>query len=235
MAISNDSIQSYSKFLLTSVDFPSIGQKNEFIAKAGPHSSYASPFHKTLAASASLEQWKSVLKAIRENNVDHLSLLNDKSKLRPLKPNDDNYQAFTGEKWKPESITDKTPSIPSALSSLLSDDDNTQFPRYNHCANCTKRNVYMNQCSRCKMVKYCSRECQSLHWKKVHKESCTKAQPFSLYESMCGSDGFYISPEECRVLHRALSEESRYDSDEVIRCFWAYFGVASDLGGCFVL
>eukprot|EP00536_Pseudo-nitzschia_multiseries_P001996 jgi/Psemu1/301159/fgenesh1_kg.26_\ len=126
--------------------------------------------------------------------------------------------------------------MPPALSALLNqDDENTPYPHFDHCANCTKLLPKMNQCSRCRMVKYCSRECQSSHWKKVHKSSCVKAQPFSLYKSMNGNDGFHVSPEECRGLQLSLSRNENNDSDEVIRCFQAYFEVAGDLGGCFIL
>ena len=33
------------------------------------------------------------------------------------------------------------------------------------------------QCSRCKVVKYCSRECQRRHWKAGHREECCAASP----------------------------------------------------------
>lgn len=121
------------------------------------------------------------------------------------------------------------------LAMMGQDDSNTIYPHYDRCANCTKLAPKMNQCSRCKMVKYCSRDCQALHWKKVHKQSCTKAQPLPLYKSLNGNDGFLMTPEECRGLHIALSENEANAVDEVIRCFQAYFDVAADLGGCFVL
>jgi SAM-dependent MidA family methyltransferase len=43
------------------------------------------------------------------------------------------------------------------------------------CANacCLKTNNLKN-CSRCKQVHYCSRECQAAHWKSGHKENCAK-------------------------------------------------------------
>lgn len=42
------------------------------------------------------------------------------------------------------------------------------------CSNCGKMNAKLNSCSACCIVKYCSKECQKEHWKKVHKEQCTK-------------------------------------------------------------
>lgn len=126
-------------------------------------------------------------------------------------------------------------SVVKALSGMMGQ-DNGPYPRYDRCANCTK--VFpnkMSRCSRCKIVKYCSRDCQSLHWKEVHKHSCVKAQPLALYKIMNGNDGFHMSSEECGVLTMALSQHESTHSDDVIRCFKVYFAVAADLGGCFVL
>jgi len=36
---------------------------------------------------------------------------------------------------------------------------------------CVKRSKDLMSCSRCKVVYYCSKECQRLHWKK-HKQEC---------------------------------------------------------------
>ena len=83
-------------FLLFSVEYPSETHKTAFVRKAGPHSNFASPFHKPLVASATDDQWRRVLKAIRDN-VEDPSLLDDKSSPRPLKPNDDNYQVRKAE------------------------------------------------------------------------------------------------------------------------------------------
>lgn len=228
-------------FLLLSAEYPSETHRAKFFRKSGPHSNFSSPFHKPLAAAATDDQWRRVLKAIRDNVKDS-SFLHDQLTPRPLKPNDDNYEAFTGRKWKPKTSTQTmeakgtSPSVAQALSALRGQDDNdTPYPHYDRCAKCTKLFPNMNQCSRCKIVKYCSRECQSSHWRKVHKESCTKAQILPLYKIMNGNDGFLISPEECRALQLVLSNNEIIDSDEVIRCFQAYFSMTEDLGGCFVL
>lgn len=78
-------------FLLLSVDYPSETHRTQFARNAGPHSNFVSPFHKFLAASATDDQWRRVIRAIRENVKDS-SFLHDQSSPRPLKPNDDNYQ-----------------------------------------------------------------------------------------------------------------------------------------------
>ena len=36
--------------------------------------------------------------------------------------------------------------------------------------------AHLKHCSRCNMVSYCSRECQTLHWKKQHKLDCRNLQ-----------------------------------------------------------
>merc|ERR1712034_61032 len=47
------------------------------------------------------------------------------------------------------------------------------------CSNCEKRekgkNVFLF-CSRCRSVRYCSKECQTNHWKRVHEKKCKNLQ-----------------------------------------------------------
>ena len=81
-------------FLLLSVEYPSDTHKTKYSEKAGPHSNFVSPFHKFLAASATDDQWRRVLRAIRDTVTDS-SFLHDQTSPRPLKPNDDNYQVHT--------------------------------------------------------------------------------------------------------------------------------------------
>ena len=42
------------------------------------------------------------------------------------------------------------------------------------CKNCGKEASKMQKCSRCRLVRYCSRDCQLADWKE-HKKSCKKA------------------------------------------------------------
>jgi MYND finger len=236
-------------FLILSNQYPEDSHRKRYLREAGPHGTQVSPFHKPLAASADDDQWRSVLKAIRENIIllEDASILDDTSKPRSLRPNDDNYKAFVGPQWKPSSSsssssssTVNTSSIPPAMAALLdtTNDPDTVYPRYDRCANCTKPATL--QCSKCKIVKYCSRDpCQAVHWKKVHKQSCCKAHTGrSLWQCLHGSDGFMVSPEECMALQAALDRAIHKDScrgKDVIQCFRAYFGMVSELGGCFVL
>ena len=78
-------------FLLLSVEYPSAKHRSKFVRNAGPHSKVSSPFHKPLAASATDDEWRRVLKAIRESVTDEY-FLHEQASPRPLRPNDDNYQ-----------------------------------------------------------------------------------------------------------------------------------------------
>lgn len=40
------------------------------------------------------------------------------------------------------------------------------------CTNCGKEGNSLQKCGSCKVVLYCSRECQIEHWKNGHKETC---------------------------------------------------------------
>lgn len=49
------------------------------------------------------------------------------------------------------------------------------------CRNCKKLNPEkMYMCSKCKSVKYCSKECQTTHWKVCHKFGCGLDDPLPL-------------------------------------------------------
>jgi hypothetical protein len=56
------------------------------------------------------------------------------------------------------------------------------------CANCGKMDVPLSACSRCKQVKYCSKECQKMHWP-IHKPDC-KPSVTQTYE--VGSFPFHL-------------------------------------------
>lgn len=81
-------------FLLLSVEYPSDQQKERFIRNGGPHSTCASPMHLFLAVASSDDEWRRVIKAIRDNVKDE-SFLDDIKSPRPLRPNDDNYEVST--------------------------------------------------------------------------------------------------------------------------------------------
>ena len=40
------------------------------------------------------------------------------------------------------------------------------------CANCEIENPEAKLCGRCKRVYYCGQECQTIHWKNIHKQLC---------------------------------------------------------------
>lgn len=244
-------------FLILSNRYPEDSQRRRYLREAGPRAGQVSPFHRPLAASADDGQWRTVLDAVRRGCHDGdvaeegdddpsgsapSSVLDDTSRPRPLRPNDDNYRAFAGPRWRPESDVDESTTVPPVMAALLSsrDDPSTVYPRYDRCARCTGPATL--RCSRCKIVRYCGRDpCQSAHWREVHRSSCIPAPTdVSLWRCLHGSDGFYVTPEECTALQDALSRAvpvvvSTTRDGELIRCFQVYFRIVSDLGGCFVL
>jgi len=48
-----------------------------------------------------------------------------------------------------------------------------------HCAACNKRGagIKFSHCARCKVIHYCSKECQIIHWKRGHKIDCVVQDP----------------------------------------------------------
>ena len=67
------------------------------------------------------------------------------------------------------------------------------------CANCTKTEQSVNmfpRCSECKLVRYCSRQCQRKHWEK-HKVLCNSIKEFKLNSQPpaqeFGDYGMYVS------------------------------------------
>lgn len=189
---------------------------------------HTSPVHQPLPASTSTEEWRVVVKLIEEH-CDESAL--DHVVIRPLKPNDDNYAAFVGPQWQAFDLPkDK---IPPEIAALIGRSSNDATPHYEKCAQCTE--PASNGCSRCKIVKYCSRECQRRHWKACHKASCERAREICLREALKTNDGFLITPTECHTLSLALKQSDAIGSNHVVKCIAHYLGCASQLEGCFVL
>jgi len=206
-------------FLILSLDQPSRTQRAAFYHAAGPQAKAASPLLAPLAAAANLSQWQVLLKAW-DDHVD-ATVLNT-AVMRPLKPKDDDYEAFQAQKWKPEGQPDLGP-----LASMIGD---MTYPHYDRCAQCTKPAT--NKCSKCKIVHFCSRECQTQHWNGGHKKRCQKAREISLKQALTGNDGFRVTPEECTALCEGLKKQR--PRDDLTECFIQYFDHASKLGGCFI-
>ena len=226
-------------FLILSKGYPNQFQRQEFIRKAGPYAKNASPFHKPLAASTNDTSWRAIISIWKEHVNSSILHDNLNNYIRPLKPNDDNYQVFIGDKWKP----DVDVAIPPQLQAMLGNGDNDVYPHYDHCANCTKPAI--NKCSKCKIVRYCSQDCQAKHWKAIHRSSCVPAQTnFSLWKALHGNDGFYLTVDECALLSNGLYKELATgndgghdddDDDDLIRYFAVYFEYVANLDGCFVI
>jgi hypothetical protein len=77
------------------------------------------------------------------------------------------------------------------------------------CAHCGKRGDYSKllHCSRCKSAAYCSKECQSPHWKSIHKACCA----FNALQTSAGSKVRLM----CRISRESLVEG--YEVNETTR------------------
>lgn len=62
--------------------------------------------------------------------------------------------------------------IGAAINGQRAFNDNAQI-----CATCSEEKA-TKKCSKCKMVQYCDRECQRLHWF-IHKKTCNQLSEFS--------------------------------------------------------
>jgi len=65
-------------------------------------------------------------------------------------------------------------SIVSEMSNVIRKYGTQHTGNKKKCVLCGKsdRDTKLFQCARCKVVQYCSKECQKVHWKKEHKYSC---------------------------------------------------------------
>ena len=214
-------------FLLLSVKYPTEEFREAFFRVAGSEFlKQTSPLHQPLPASTSTEEWRVVVKQI-EQHCD-ASIL-DQVMIRPLKPNDDNYAAFVGPQWQAFDVpADK---VPPQIAAMIGRSEEDPTPHYDKCAQCTQS--ASQQCTRCKIVKYCTRDCQRRHWKACHKASCEQAREISLRQALTTNDGFLVSPVECQALSQGLKQSA--SSSGVVRCIAEYLERASQLDGCFVL
>jgi hypothetical protein len=55
------------------------------------------------------------------------------------------------------------------------------------CHNCTKGTA-SNTCTKCRFTRYCSRECQKIHWKNGHKEQCKIWAAEAAHEEAAGGE-----------------------------------------------
>ena len=77
------------------------------------------------------------------------------------------------------------------------------------CNHCGKRGDSLRRCSRCKMVAYCSTECQRQDWTKRHRSECKKTiSPGSKTHTKESK----LSPEKPRHIQATLREEWSLDS-----------------------
>ena len=237
-------------YLFFSVGYPSDVTRASYLGAVDPtFVSTTFALYPSLPASATIEEWNEILTLLQEtspglkdeNESIILSHGEDGDKPRPLRPNDDNYSAFTGPQWKRYPKQTRSPSVAPELAGFLEQarNDSEPTPHYDHCAYCTAHPAE-KRCSRCKLVQYCSRDCQAHHWKQIHNKSCIPAEGNrSLWQAMQTNDGFLVSPDECRLLSQWFDKCSQQNKNHaqsyMLEGFQHYFEHVADLGGCFVL
>jgi hypothetical protein len=69
------------------------------------------------------------------------------------------------------------------------------------CYGCLLEKANLNTCSGCKLVKYCSKNCQTKSWRDIHKRECKVFRK-------CKDDGHPILPTPVRGLIQALLRHS---------------------------
>ena len=119
------------------------------------------------------------------------------------------------------------------LMSMIGGSDIT--PDITRCAACTKANATY-RCAKCKVVKYCGRDCQAKHWKKGgHKQRCNKAEANCTLRSVLngGNDNLHITAEECEAIAKGLKQQND-TADPLVKNFFFYFDSVAKLGGCFL-
>lgn len=198
--------------------------------------------YEPLPASADDQEWKSIVTLLQRVCSDPSSASSSSSflqqeQLRPLKPNDDNYLAFVGPQWKRLPNMTKIINLPTELSAFQPRDDEPT-PHFDHCAYCTQPEA-TKRCGKCKIVAYCSRDCQMKHWTSIHRKSCIPAESRTLWKALHTNDGFHITVSECHqlatTLHGEISNRPTDEQKVLVQRFALYFHVVTDLGGCFVL
>lgn len=245
-------------FLLLSKAYPTREMRQAFFQSAGPDfMAMTAPLYQALPASATTDEWRILVRVIQEQHANQndkeasLKMQDDDNdnhkKPRPLKPNDDNYASFGGPQWNVSTKIPTDAPLPPSLAAVVQRMQADPVPHYNHCANCTL-SAATQQCTRCRIVKYCNRTCQRQHWRSCHRASCEPARSgTSLLQALTTNEGFWINAKECQVLAQILllgnSGETTIECNNnnnnkdasLIRCFAAYFACAANLEGCFVL
>ena len=68
------------------------------------------------------------------------------------------------------------------ITRFMKDKYNLSVPHFlqsdNYCWTCLKEEVQLKACSRCKVSRYCSRRCQKIDWKEIHRIACLLPKTF---------------------------------------------------------
>ena len=105
------------------------------------------------------------------------------------------------------------------------------------CDWCKAQNVDCFRCSRCSMVRYCSRECQKKHWKNGHQPMCDRWE--ALGRALDSSEGSTVPDDDETFLrwyynHIYMGEVP--DCDNVLPSLFIHTRAKPDAWGlCFTL
>jgi hypothetical protein len=93
----------------------------------------------------------------------------------------------------------------TCLGVILKEDESPCKVSATECANCLTPESPLKQCSRCKLVQYCGRACQTQHWKASHKSRCVKVSDRapSLFADLPKVEG-----DACRICLESLQSAS---------------------------
>ena len=68
------------------------------------------------------------------------------------------------------------------MTGFMKDKYNATLPSFvpsdNYCWKCQKEETQLKTCARCKVSKYCSKQCQKSDWKEIHKIVCLEPNSF---------------------------------------------------------
>jgi hypothetical protein len=85
---------------------------------------------------------------------------------------------------------------------------NNPINNENECLSCGKETKKLLKCSKCKIVKYCSRECQKIDWKK-HKKKCVNVNSSisSLFSKLPNDDNTIVKQSNSHLVEDGINKK----------------------------
>jgi hypothetical protein len=94
--------------------------------------------------------------------------------LAPILPNDSKIQNIPEKQVSQETLLLVSKEWLETASKVktIFDPSEVWALQFQVCRGCHKTSLKLSQCSKCKSARYCSKQCQSKHWKSVHRLVC---------------------------------------------------------------